>query len=167
MKRLLLYLGIIVGLFAIVYGINAYQLHAKDNNIYGIPAKKLNPLTVKQLNDPNYQNIILPPDLQKRLSEKKPTLVYFFSPDCPHCKETTPFLTPMAKEMGVDIKQYNLLEFRQGWDDYKIQYTPTLVYFKDGKEADRIEGGFRIVNGKPDSETEKQYRDFLAKYKVQ
>lgn len=167
MKKLLLYLVIIVGLFAAIYAINQIQLRAKDNNIYGIPASQLNPLTVRQLNDPNYQNIILPQDLQKRLNEKKPTLVYFFSPDCSHCNESTPFLMPMAKELGADIKQYNVLEFRQGWNDYNIKATPTLVYYSDGKEVDRIEGGFRIVNGKPDGETEKKYRDFLNKYKGQ
>lgn len=167
MKKLLLYLGIIVGLFAVIFFINQFQLKGKDNNLYGIPANKLNPLTVKQLSDPNYQNIILPQDLKTRLNEQKTTLVYFFSPDCSHCKETTPFLVPMAKEFGADIKQYNLLEFKQGWDDYAIKYTPTLIYFKDGKEVDRIVGGFRIENGKPDSATEKQFRDFLTKYKSQ
>jgi hypothetical protein len=46
---------------------------------------------------------------------------------------------PMAKELGIDLVQYNLLEFKPGWDKYRIEVTPTIVQFKDGKEAARIE----------------------------
>ena len=54
------------------------------------------------------------------------------------CKEATPILTPLAEELGIDLVQYNLLEFEQGWDDYDIEGTPTIVQFKDGKEVARI-----------------------------
>lgn len=167
MKKLIIYLGIIVGLFAILYSVNQMSLQAKNDNIYGIPAKKLNALTVAQLGDPNYQNIILPKDLEQKLQNKENGFVYFFSPECSHCKETTPYLMPMSKELGVDMKQFNLLEFKEGWDQYRIKYTPTLVYFKDGKEAERIEGGFLMVNGKPDEKTTKEFKDFFNKYKSQ
>ena len=46
----------------------------------------------------------------------------------------------MAEELGIDLVQYNLLEFEQGWDDYNIESTPTIVQFKDGKEVARIVG---------------------------
>ena len=36
-----------------------------------------------------------------------------------YCKEATPILTPMAEELGIDLVQYNLLEFKQGWNDYQ------------------------------------------------
>ncbi|KHF27140.1 hypothetical protein LR68_04050 [Anoxybacillus sp. BCO1] len=47
---------------------------------------------------------------------------------------------PLAKEMGIDLKQFNLLEFEEGWDEYHIEATPTIVRFKNGKEVARIEG---------------------------
>ena len=40
--------------------------------------------------------------------------------------------------MGIDLVQYNLLEFEEGWDKYRIEGTPTIVQFKDGKESNRI-----------------------------
>ena len=66
--------------------------------------------------------------------------VYFFSPTCPHCVRTTPVVAPLAKDMDVDLVQYNLLEFEQGWNDYGIESTPTIVQYKDGKEVNRIVG---------------------------
>ncbi|MFP3340137.1 thioredoxin family protein, partial [Micrococcus sp. SIMBA_131] len=44
------------------------------------------------------------------------------------------------EDMDIDLKKYNVLEFEQGWNDYQIESTPTLVRFKDGKEVDRIVG---------------------------
>ncbi len=102
--------------------------------------KRLHPETLKILNDPLYQNVILPEDLAKLLEEKKEVYVYFFSPACPHCKETTPVLMPLAKELGIDLKLYNVLEFEQGWQDYKIEGTPTVVHFVDGQEKNRVVG---------------------------
>lgn len=42
--------------------------------------------------------------------------------------------------MGIDLKQFNLLEFEEGWDEYHIEATPTIVHFKNGQEVARIEG---------------------------
>jgi thioredoxin 1 len=164
-KKMLIFLGLILGLFAVLYFVNQASLRAQDNNVYGIPASKLNSMTVKQLKDPNYQNIILPDDLNKKLADKSTLMVYFFSPTCPHCVATTPFLVPLTKEIGVDMKMFNVLEFDKGWDDYKITATPTLVYYKEGKEVDRIEGGFSMVSNKPSDDSYQKFKTFLTKYK--
>ncbi len=103
--------------------------------------KRLNPATAELLNDPLYQNIILPDELAQRLARKEEVYVYFFSPLCPHCKSTTPVVVPIAKELGIDLKMYNVLEFEQGWTDYNIKGTPTIVHFVDGEEKDRLVGG--------------------------
>ncbi len=42
---------------------------------------------------------------------------------------------PLAKEMGIDLKQFNLLEFEEGWDEYHIEATPTIVRFKMEKKS--------------------------------
>ncbi|PMY01138.1 thiol reductase thioredoxin, partial [Pseudomonas sp. MPR-R5A] len=49
-------------------------------------------------------------------------------------------VSPLSEDMGVDLLQYNLLEFEEGWDDYGITQTPTIVQYKDGKEVARITG---------------------------
>ncbi|WP_102694034.1 thioredoxin family protein [Rummeliibacillus pycnus] len=137
---ILLIIGfIIVAAFVALYFITSKSNEDKlAHNPYG--KKNLEQSTIDILNDKNYQNIILPDELQKKISSGKPTMVYFFQSDCPHCKKITPILMPLAKDMGVHIDQFNLLEFKQGWDQYTIEGTPTLVYYKDGKEQLRVVG---------------------------
>ena len=96
--------------------------------------------TIDQLSDPNYQNLILPKELAENLKNKEDKTVYFYSPECQFCQKTTPIVAPLAEEMGIDLVQYNLLEFDQGYDDYAIKSTPTIVYFKNGVESKRIVG---------------------------
>jgi thioredoxin 1 len=158
MKKLSIYLGIIAALFALIYVLNHVSVNSNDpdaKRLYNRPASQLNQLTVKQLKDANYQNIILPEDLKKRVQNKESLFVYFFSPDCPHCVRTTPMLYPLSKQMNVDLKQLNLMEFKQEWTTYNIEYTPTLVYFKDGKEVERLVG----------ENEEQKFKDFFDKYK--
>lgn len=139
MKKVIIFLLIIIGLFAALFFVNKAQNEEKsEGNIYG--KDTLHPETVKQLDDPNYQNIILPEELDKKLENGEDVTVYFFSPTCPHCVRTTPVVAPLAKDMSVDLEQYNLLEFDQGWNDYGIESTPTIVQYKDGKEVNRIVG---------------------------
>lgn len=109
-----------------------------EGNPYG--KDTLHPETVEQLDDPNYQNLILPDELDKKLSEDGEVTVYFYSPTCPHCQRTTPVVAPLTEDMGIDLVQYNLLEFEQGWDDYGVSETPTIVQYKNGEETARIVG---------------------------
>ena len=53
---------------------------------------------------------------------------------------TTPVLMPVADEMDEQVDQYNLLEYENGWNEFNIQSTPTLVKFENGKETSRIVG---------------------------
>ncbi|WLR52788.1 thioredoxin domain-containing protein [Bacillus tianshenii] len=139
MKKLLIFGGVIVALFVLLGVLtNMSNSQKAENNPFG--KDELHPETVKQLDDPNYGNYILPDELQTKLDNNEDVTVYFYSPTCGHCKKTTPVLKPVADELGVDMKMYNVLEFEQGWDDYAIEGTPTLIHFKDGKEAYRISG---------------------------
>lgn len=139
MKKLLIFGGIIILLFgALALVTNMSQAQLVEGNPYG--KNKLHPETIKLLKDPLYDNIILPEELEEELAQKEDLFVYFFQSTCPACKETTPVLVPVAEELGIDLKKYNLLEFTQGWDDYQIEFTPTVVYFHQGKEIDRVTG---------------------------
>ncbi|MFD0695833.1 thioredoxin family protein [Paenibacillus sp. GCM10027628] len=166
MKKLLIYLGIVVILFGGLYFVNQQSNKSADYpyNPYGVSVSKLHPETVKQLNDPNYQNVILPKDLDQKLKNKESFFQYFYSSTCPHCKVTTPVLVPMEKELGIDVKEFNLQEFNDGWQKYNIESTPTLVYYKNGVEVDRIVGGVpegnAAVGNKPEI-----FKAFFEKYK--
>ena len=140
MKKVLIFLGIMIVLFIALALLTNMENSKKvsENNPYG--KDRLKPETVDLLDDENYQNIILPEKLGKKLANQEDATVYFFASDCPFCKEATPILTPMSEELGIDLVQYNLLEFKQGWNDYNIESTPTIVQFKDGEEVARIVG---------------------------
>lgn len=138
MKKVLIFLGIIIVLFGSLAFLTNRQNSEKvsEDNPYG--KTSLHPETIALLDDENYQNIILPNVLDQELKDQGDKTVYFFQSTCQYCKVATPILSPLAEELGVDLVQYNLLEFEQGWDDYAIEGTPTIVQFKDGKEVARI-----------------------------
>lgn len=139
MKKIIIFAAIILLIFAAIVFLTKYQQNeASKDSPYG--NKKLHPETIKQLDDPNYSNIILPDELNKKLEDGEDLFVYFYSPTCPHCQTTTPVLMPVAEEKNVHINQFNLLEFEDGWDNYQIDSTPTLTYFKNGVEQERLVG---------------------------
>jgi thioredoxin 1 len=139
MKKLLIIGGIIVAVFALIIVLNNMSNDTKlADNPYG--TNDLKQETIDQLDDENYQNIILPDDLQAKVESGEPVTAYFFSPICVHCKAMTPVLMPIVEDMIADIVQYNVYEFEQGWEDYAIEATPTMIHFEDGKEVSRIVG---------------------------
>lgn len=140
MKKVIIFLAIIIVLFAGVSVLTKMQNEEKVSEDNKYKKETLHPETVAQLEDPNYQNLILPEELEEKLDKKEDVTVYFYSPTCSHCKRTTPIVAPLAEDMGVDLVQFNLLEFENGWDQYQIKETPTIVQFKDGKEVERIIG---------------------------
>jgi len=165
MKKLLVYLGVIILLFGALYIVNQQSDKASedDSNLYKKKESSLHPETRKLLDDPNYQNIILPNELESALDNKEDLFVYYFQSTCVHCAATTPVLMPMAEEASVDLKQFNLLEFEEGWSDYNIEATPTLVYYKNGKEVDRMVGG--VAHDGQSGYAPEDFEQFLAKYK--
>ncbi|MDX8362120.1 MULTISPECIES: thioredoxin family protein [Bacillaceae] len=139
MKKVIIFTLIVLGLFAALVFVTKYQ---QQQEAAGNPFNKtsLHPETVNQLDDPNYQNVILPNELDDKLANNEPATIYFYQSTCPACKETSPIIVPMAEEMGIDLKLYNLLEFNEGWDEYNIESTPTIVQYQDGKEVSRLNG---------------------------
>ena len=108
MKKMIIFLVVIIALFATIAFINNTQNKQKAaENPYN--KDNLKQSTIDQLNDPNYQNLILPEELAENLKNKEDKTVYFYSPECQHCQKTTPIVAPLAEEMGIDLVQYNLL----------------------------------------------------------
>ncbi len=150
MKKIILFSTVIIVIFAAIAIITNKQNDSKtEGNPYG--KDKLEQATIDLLDDDNYQNQIVPEDLQARIESGEPATVYFFSPTCPHCIRTTPILAPLAEEMDVDMVQLNLDEFPETGGTYGIYETPTLVYFEDGEFVDGIAG----------AAAENDYEDFF------
>jgi len=139
MKKLIIFATVIVVLFGGLAFLTNYQNNQKaEGNPYG--KAKLDPATTAQLDDPNYQNQILPDELKSQLDAGKTVTVYFYSPLCEYCNLATPIVAPLAEELSVDVKRFNLLEFESGYNDFGIQSTPTLVHYENGKEVNRVVG---------------------------
>jgi thioredoxin-like negative regulator of GroEL len=138
-KKVITFLAIIIALFAALAFVTNYSnQQASEGNPFG--KAELKSATIAQLDDPHYQNQILPEELEDKLKNKESITVYFYSPECPHCKETSPVIVPMTEDLGLDLPLFNLLEFEDGWQHYQITSTPTVIRFEDGKEVDRVEG---------------------------
>ena len=139
MKKLLIIGGVIIAVFVLLIVLTNMSNDKKlaDNQYQ---TNDLKQETIDLLNDENYQNIILPDDLKAEIESGEPVTAYFFSPTCSHCRAMTPVLMPIAEEMNVDVVQYNILEFEQGWNEYNIEATPTMIHFEDGQEVSRTVG---------------------------
>ncbi|NDI36431.1 thioredoxin family protein [Chengkuizengella sediminis] len=164
MKKLIIYSSIVIVLIASLYFVNqlsenqAYVKYEEDaERLYQTSPKDLKPETREQLSDENYQNIILPDQYEEKKENGDSFFVYFFSPTCSHCEYTTPLLNPIAEEVGVELYQYNVWEFEQGWN--YIQSTPTIIYFENGEQKDVLVGGIS------DDAKAEEYKQFLTDYK--
>lgn len=140
MKKLLAIGGIIVVIFVLILVLNNQSNKGKlKDNPYG--TDNLQQATIDLIGDENYNNIILPEELSEKVKSGEPVVAYFFSPLCSYCKEMTPVLMPIAKQMDVEVDQYNLLEFGNEASPYHVEATPTLIYFNNGEEVGRMVGG--------------------------
>lgn len=159
-NMVLVYIGIIV---VLLVGIFAMGKLEKDNPLYNKPANELNAATRDLLNNPDYQNIILPEELDQKIVDKEDFVVYMFSSSCVYCKATTPQIMPIVNELGMDLPQFNLLEFPKYQAKYGVEYTPTLIAFEDGVEVERLVGGI-VADGSPEGATLSDFRTFFEKY---
>ncbi|MCM3760641.1 thioredoxin family protein [Alkalihalobacillus oceani] len=151
MKKLLIYGGIVVVLFAalaIVTSMKSQQ--ASEGNPFG--KDRLDPGTIKQLDDPLYQNIILPDELEASLANGEDKTIYFYSPNCQACQQASPVLVPAAEEAGVNLELLNVLEFDEAWADFGINVTPTVIHFENGEEESRLES----------LQTQEEYEQWLS-----
>ncbi|WP_216828420.1 thioredoxin family protein [Alkalihalobacterium elongatum] len=139
MKKIIIFLVVVIGIFAALAVVNNISTSQKvEGNPYG--KSNLNQATINQLDDPNYQNIILPEELKASLENGESMTVYFYQPTCPACVEASPIVVPMTEDLGIDLELYNLLEFNEGWNEHNIQSTPTIVHYENGQELGRMEG---------------------------
>ncbi len=105
-------------------------------------AKKIDNATGSQTDGPDYYtNKISLSDLQKELKREKKKKQYTFIKHLAFiAKKLSPVVVPMAKDLNVDMKVMDIEKLDAPWDEYKIQGTPTIIHFKDGKEVSRISG---------------------------
>ncbi|WP_059104211.1 thioredoxin family protein [Shouchella shacheensis] len=138
MKKLAIIGGAIVVVFIALVLINNIGQDQQLANNDQYDTDDLQQATIDQLDDPNYQNIIMPDELEEKLANGESATVYFFSPVCEFCRAATPELMEVAEEEDVHIDQYNVYEYDDG--PHNITHTPTIIHFEDGEEVQREDG---------------------------
>lgn len=139
MKKLAIIGAAVVFLFAaIIVLTNMSNSDKMEDNPYD--TDNLQQATIDLLDNENYQNIILPDDLQAKIDSGQGVFAYMFSPVCSYCLEFTPTLMAVAEQEDVQIDQLNVLEYGNAGTTYQITETPTLVYFENGEEVTRLVG---------------------------
>ena len=75
------------------------------------------------------------------LEHEKPVLVDFWAPWCGPCRVIAPSLEEIADERdNLRIVKLNIDENQQTAMNYQILAIPTMVLFRDGQVAKRIQG---------------------------
>lgn len=145
MKKLLIIFPLILLFFTIVFVIDEFNF-LEENDISSNESSLSS--NNSNLLEGNYVSIS---ELEHFLSGNKNIFVYFYQTDCIHCKNTTPTITSLTNELGIDLKVINLQEEPAGWKKFSIDGTPTIIHYKNGKESSRILG----------QETEEKFREFF------
>ena len=85
---------------------------------------------------------------EKVLEAPTPVLVDFYSDSCVPCKMLSPVLSQLESELDgkLTIYKVNSPYEQELTEEYEVQASPTLIFFKDGAEVSRIRGAVK----KPD-----------------
>jgi thioredoxin 1 len=89
---------------------------------------------VKDINDTNFENEVM--------KSKVPVLVDFWAEWCGPCRAMTPIVESVALKFGVTAKivKLNVDDNPSVTQRFGIKGIPTMIVFKDGKEAERVVG---------------------------
>lgn len=138
---------VVVGFIVAFLFIRDYQSdpeNLSDTGYYpytDIAASDLQGPTVDLLDNENYQlNRTLEETVEVVQQETDGVFVYFWSPVCSFCLNATPNLIEAFDQIDANLVQLNLLEYAAGAQVFMIPSTPTLVYYENAQEVERLEG---------------------------
>lgn len=79
---------------------------------------------------------------QKVVNSKEPVLVDFYADWCGPCKMISPIIEQVAQEYEgkATIAKLNVDDNNELALKFRVMSIPTLVFFKDGKEVQRMMG---------------------------
>ena len=92
------------------------------------------PVQPVSINDDNFREEILGSDV--------PVLLDVWTPTCTHCHKLEPIVMSIAKDYQGELKvaEVNGAEAPRTMASLKVRGTPTVVYFHEGREVERVVG---------------------------
>ncbi|MEC3629769.1 thioredoxin family protein [Bacillus velezensis] len=106
---------------------------------------------IYQKNDNLYAGQATTNEVRNAIKDQNHVFVYYYQINCLHCKRVSPYLIPMGEKMNGKFLILNIEGDQKSWESYKINQTPTLVVYKNGRETNRIEG----------EQTKNKYKNFF------
>lgn len=90
-------------------------------------------MSVLQANQSNFEKEVLQSQL--------PVLVDFYTTWCGPCRQLSPIIEEISKNTkGFKVAKINIEEEAELAARYHIMSVPTLIVFKDGREANKVVG---------------------------
>ncbi|EJQ55059.1 thioredoxin [Bacillus mycoides] len=97
----------------------------------------------KALEKPLYTNIDLK-EYENHVNSNDDVYIYVYKTSCPSCQQLKPVINKLIKEENLKLKALNIEEeknYNESFlDKYKLNKTPTILHYKEGKEIKRLEG---------------------------
>ncbi|MHA7138151.1 thioredoxin family protein [Rossellomorea arthrocnemi] len=110
------------------------------------------------LDKPKYTNINLD-EYKNKINNKENFLIYVYKTSCSVCQETKPLLNEVIEKENATILAMNSEEEgnleRSFFEEQKLEKSPTIIFYSNGMEEDRIEG----------YHSQKEINSFVTKYK--
>lgn len=91
-------------------------------------------------NQETIENSLTLDELVGLVNSEQDVLVYFYQPNCIYCQQANPIISSLVNEMDIDLKVFNLQKYKNGWEQFNVDGTPTLIHFKDKEEISRLDG---------------------------
>lgn len=76
------------------------------------------------------------------IDSSRPVVVDFWAPWCGPCRAVAPILEDLSTTMAAEVKivKLNVDDNSQTASKFNVMNIPTLIVFKNGKEAERVVG---------------------------
>lgn len=95
---------------------------------------------VKNMSYPNEPVKVTDEDFDEFVEKHDLALIDLWADWCAPCKRLEPILEELAEEADVAIGKLNVDENRDIPSRYGVTAIPTMLVFKDGEAADRLQG---------------------------